>query len=96
VYHEDRSTTGFVKQAGQPGTRFSVHREVNPQHPEDTVGLDEIALHVNEQKCCVRGVDQFGELGEDLFAFNGYQCSASPGSSTPGQRAEHSRCACGS
>jgi hypothetical protein len=77
--HEDVRTARYIQQARKLRERVSIHREVDTKRPECAAGLDEIALHVDEQQRCVRWVDKLDEVGEDLFSFNGYQRSVPRG-----------------
>ena len=49
---------------------FLVHGQVDPELAEDAVGLDEVTLHVDEQKRGVRGIDELGKLGEDALSLD--------------------------
>ena len=77
--HGDRGTTRIAEQPRKPWHRIAIHREVDPKLAEDTLGLDKVALHVDEQQRGMGGVDELAELGEDLLALNRYQrCTSRP------------------
>src|ERR1700733_13440160 len=47
-----------------------VHRQVDAVTAEVAVWTAEVTLHVDDQQGGVRGVDELGQLGEDLLAVN--------------------------
>jgi hypothetical protein len=43
---------------------------LDPERAEDSIRLDEIALHVHQDQGGVGRIDEFRELGEYVLAFN--------------------------
>ncbi len=69
--HDGRAgLAGGAQQGRQARPRLGVHGEVDPERREQSIGLDEIALHVDHDQSGMRGIDEFLEFGQDILAFD--------------------------
>jgi hypothetical protein len=70
VHDQHTGPAGGGQQRREPRPHLRVHRQVDPEPAEDAVGLEEVALHVDQHQRGVAGVHQLGELGEHLLALD--------------------------
>jgi hypothetical protein len=70
VNDEDAVAAGRSKQRPKTRPGFGVHGQVDPKLAEDAVFINEVALHIDEEKRGVRGIDEFGKLSEDALSLD--------------------------
>ena len=70
VNDEDAVAAGGSQQCLETRPGLRVHRQVDPKLAEDAVFINEVALHIDEEKRGMRGIDEFGKLSEDALSLD--------------------------
>lgn len=79
--HDQHAGCGRLRaQVGDRRTHFAVSGDVDAEATEEPLGLDEVALHVDDDQGGVLGRDELGQLGEHVLAVHRDQRVSSGGS----------------
>ncbi len=70
VNDEDAVPAGGGQQCPKTRPARRVHRQVDSKPAENAVCINEVALHIDEEKRGVRWIDEFCKLSEDALSLD--------------------------